>query len=268
MKLQRQPVMAHPPSILIKKNFLPFSSHNKNEFLSAEESDLTLKSFLEQIWEFNGKSEKSKQKGVKLDFKSTDVFQSSLAILHDMFNTNYEIWLNADIYAGPLNNTSTTPVNPTIFLQESKKFPNAVLSTGWTTLWGTDYRNGSYTLEQVTEMINGIKSNQILNKITFPVRAGIACQSIETLTNLYESLNPTNSITFTIWSSENDYVDVDKLREMIFHFGIDKVYVDVPDALSSQLRLNNARSMKPPSFILVAFVTLFAIIVMSNLIKN
>lgn len=87
-------------------------------------------------------------------------------------------------------------------------------------------------------MINGIKGNKINKAITFPVRAGIAAQSIETLSFLYQSLNTTNSITFTIWSSENDNVNVDKLRKMIFYFGLDKVYVDVPSKLSSQLRLD------------------------------
>jgi hypothetical protein len=87
-------------------------------------------------------------------------------------------------------------------------------------------------------MIDGIKKNQISNAITFPVRAGIAAQSIETLTHLYQSLNSTNLVTFTIWSSENDNVNVEKLRKMIFHFGLDKVYVDVHSKLSSQLRLD------------------------------
>ena len=45
-------------------------------------------------------------------------------------------------------------------------------------------------------------------------------------------------VTFTIWSSESDNVNVEKLRKMIFHFGLDKIYVDVPSKLSSQLRLD------------------------------
>lgn len=61
----------------------------------ANESDITLKSFLTQIWEFNGNSTTEKQKGVKLDFKSTDVFQNSLPILNEMWNTKYDVWINA-----------------------------------------------------------------------------------------------------------------------------------------------------------------------------
>lgn len=60
-----------------------------------EESDITLESFLSQIWDFNKNNTREKQKGIKLDFKSTDVFTNSLSILNKMWNTDYEIWLNA-----------------------------------------------------------------------------------------------------------------------------------------------------------------------------
>lgn len=144
-------------------------------------SDLSLQEFLSQIWDFNNRVSKEKQKGVKLDFKSTDVFNSSLEILNSMWNENYEIWLNADIYSGPVNNTSTLPVDPTFFLLEAKKFVNATLSTGWTTRWGSNYTEGSYMRDQIDAMINGIQINEVKNPLTFPVRAGIAANSIEEL---------------------------------------------------------------------------------------
>lgn len=56
---------------------------------------------------------------------------------------------------------------------------------------------------------------------------------------LYTALNDTNNITITIWSSNNDYVNVDMLRKLIFSFGLDKVYIDVPDELSDKLDLSN-----------------------------
>ncbi|KAG5671258.1 hypothetical protein PVAND_001466 [Polypedilum vanderplanki] len=238
------PIMAHPP---------------------ANESDISLKSFLTQIWAFNDARSSAQQKGVKLDFKSTDVFQVSLDILREMWNDNYEIWINADVYSGPLENTATQPVNATIFFQESKKFANATLSSGWTTRWGPDFTVGSYTTEQVTNMINGIKNNQVSNPITFPVRAGIAAQSIESLSFLYESLNSTNYVTFTIWSSQNDSVNVENLRKMIFHFGLDKIYIDVPEDLHNQLRLDdppNGTSSIFKSFGLGLMLVLGAIIMM------
>ena len=52
------------------------------------------------------------------------------------------------------------------------------------------------------------------------------------------SLKDTNKITFTIWSSSGDFVDVEHLRTFIFKMGLDKVFVDVPEELSSQLHLD------------------------------
>ena len=60
-----QPIMAHPPIL---------------------ESDITLKSFLTQIMNFNKENVKEKQKGVKLDFKSTDVYSSSLPMLIELWS--------------------------------------------------------------------------------------------------------------------------------------------------------------------------------------
>jgi hypothetical protein len=215
-----QPVMAHPPALT---------------------SDITLKNFLTQILNFNKEKTQEKQKGVKLDFKSTETYQQSLPILIELWSSmNYPVWINADIYRGPLKNTETTPVDAEIFFQGIKSLPNCTLSTGWTTRWGANYSEGQYTDLQVNEMIDGIKRNQIKKQpITFPVRAGIASQSITQLDNLFNSLKDSNTVTFTIWSSDNDFVDVEKLRKMIFHFGIDKVYVDVPRSLSDKLRLDD-----------------------------
>lgn len=238
-----QPIMAHPPNI---------------------ESDISLRSFLNQIMVFNTGTTKELQKGVKLDFKSTDVFQNSLPMLIELWSTlTYPMWINADIYSGPLNNTETTPVDALVFFSGIKNLTNATLSTGWTTRWGSNFTEGSYTNEQVNDMINGIKTNNVSNPITFPVRAGIAAQSISQLDHLYKSLNESNYITFTIWSSDNDSVNVEKLREMIFHFGIDKVYVDVPDELSNKLQLHVAPggsgNTPKPTFV-IGLMTILAII--------
>ena len=176
------------------------------------------------------------------------------------------VWINADIYRGPLNNTLTMPVDADIFFEGTKSLPNATLSTGWTTRWGSNFTEGVYTAEQVTQMIDGIKKHNIKNPLTFPVRAGIAGQSILTLNHLYDSLKSSNYVTFTIWSSENDYVDVENLRKMIFHFGLDRVYVDVPDNLSQKLRLdlnpNNAFNLKS-NVVMALLLTLAVMIFLS-----
>lgn len=156
---------------------------------------------------------------------------------------NYPVWINADIVAGPLNNVLTTPVDPVRFLAGAKQLPNAVLSIGWTTLWGPAFTVGSYDQTQVMQMVDAIKSNGIAesgHEITFPVRAGIAAQSHDQLHELAAAINETNKVTFTIWSSANDMVNIDLLRKFIFSFGLDRIYVDVPDEVSSRLDLGNA----------------------------
>lgn len=102
-----QPIMAHPPS---------------------QSSDITLESFLNQVLNFNRAKSKDKQKGVKLDFKSTDVYQNSLPLLTELWpKMDYAVWINADIYPGPLNNVLTTPVDAQIFFNGTKNLPNATL---------------------------------------------------------------------------------------------------------------------------------------------
>lgn len=231
------PIMGHPP---------------------ITTSDISLESFLTQILAHNlNQKNEASRKGVKLDFKSTAVFQRSLPMLTDLWSRmNYAVWINADIYPGPLNNTETIPVDAQVFFAGTKRLPNATLSTGWTTRWGANFTDGHYTDEQIDAMINGIKVNAIQNDLTFPVRAGIAGQSLAQLDRLYQSLNGTNPVTFTIWSSANDSVDVEKLRKMIFHFGLDKIYVDVPEQLASQLQLDvpykdGAASFAPLLFAMV-----------------
>lgn len=115
-------------------------------FFFAETSDITLEGFLTQILDFNTKASAVKQKGVKLDFKSTDVFQQSLAMLIRLWDKmSYPVWLNADIYPGPLDNTETTPVDAEVFFNGTKSLPHSVLSTGWTTRWGSNFTDGIYT---------------------------------------------------------------------------------------------------------------------------
>lgn len=78
---------------------------------------------------------------------------------------NYPVWINADIIAGPVNNINTVPVDPVRFFNGVKQLPSAVLSIGWTTLWGSDYTEGSYTSEQVLRMVNAIKVISIFKEL-------------------------------------------------------------------------------------------------------
>lgn len=241
--LTEQPVMGHPP---------------------ANTSDITLEEFLIKIKEFN--SNTANKRGVKLDFKSTSVFVESTKILESLWGSmDYPVWLNADIIRGPVNNIISIPVDANTFLNECKKFPDAVLSIGWTTRWGSDFSEGSYTNNQVDKMIQAIQTNQITHPITFPIRAGIAANSKEELTRLYQSLNTTNSLSFTIWSSNGDFVNVLKLEDLIFHFGLDIVYLDVPNELSDKLNLgrsNGNESMKVSYWINLGLLFLYILFTM------
>lgn len=219
-KLCKIPIMAHPP---------------------ATESNLSLKEFLQRVFLFNSKAENSKVKGIKLDFKSIEALEKSVEIVQQYYSiTKYPTWINADILSGPVENTNTIPVNPERFFKSAKKLGPVVLSIGWTTRWGNDVQEGSYSDDNIEQMINTIITNQIDKQgctITFPIRAGIAANSMKSLTQLYSALESSNLISFTIWSSENDPVDVEKLRNFIFSFGLDKIYIDVPKKLKEQLRL-------------------------------
>ncbi|XP_017086456.1 protein FAM151B isoform X2 [Drosophila eugracilis] len=213
------PVMAHPPAII---------------------SDLTLAEFLKQIMDFN-RGHEGQEKGVKLDFKSIEVFEGSLDILDENIpNMTYPVWINADILSGPVEQNKTVPVDPDRFFAGCMRYKQAVLSIGWTTNWGSDFRDGEYTQEQCDAMVESLDSNNILSTgqgITFPVRAGIAANSAEQLHRLVAAVNETNESTLTIWSSDGDYVDVEKLRKLIFSFGLERIYLDVPEELASQLDL-------------------------------
>lgn len=160
----------------------------------------------------------------------------------------YPVWINADIVPGPLENIATIPVDPDQFFEGASNFPESVLSIGWTTRWGSNFTTGNYTDTQINEMISTIKVNKITHDITFPVRAGIAAQSETGLKKLFAALEPTNNVTLTIWSSAGDFVNIEQLRSLIFSFGLDKVYLDVPEEVSSQLDLGNSANSRAASF--------------------
>lgn len=144
------------------------------------------------------------------------------------------MWINADIIKGPLN-ILTIPVDPNIFLSTGKIFDKSVFSLGWTTT--QPVLGLKYSMDQMNEMIKVIQDNNITQDITFAVRAGTAAQSFDEMKLLKDGVN---NCTLTIWSSEGDNVDVPKLRDLIFEYGIKRVYVDVPKDLLDRLDLGNA----------------------------
>ena len=89
-------------------------------------------------------------------------------------------------------------------------------------------------------MEEALKRNNVTQPVTFPVRAGLAARSADTLTRLKDSVD--NS-TFTIWSSQSDVVDANLLRTLIVDvLGRDRVFVDVPKNLMDKLNLTSTET--------------------------
>ncbi|CAH0746945.1 unnamed protein product [Bemisia tabaci] len=188
LNMSPMPMMGHPPTT---------------------ESDLSLKDFLEIV------STAKTPRGIKLDFKSLEVFNASIPVLEEyIYKVTHSIefvplWLNADIVSGPIN-SKTKPVDADFFLKAcDEKFPNAVISVGWT-----------------TEMS---EKNSV-------VRAGLAAQSRGALVSLIETSVP--GTTLTIWmSNENDPVSIPKLRCLMKTVGLNRTFIDVPDKIRQNLDL-------------------------------
>ena len=79
------------------------------------------------------KSNTTLKKGIKLDFKRTDILEESLQILTAKLDLiNFPLWINADIIDGPgLNLISNKIVNADTFLSLANQYaPMATVSPG------------------------------------------------------------------------------------------------------------------------------------------
>lgn len=102
-----------------------------------------------------------------------------------------------------------------------------------------DKGDKGYTKAHIDAMIKTLTDNKVDAgyPITFPVRAALAAESKDTLRSLYDEVSKTYQVTFTIWSGdkETEKVNNEKLQEFIDTFGLNKVYVDVPEDLMKKL---------------------------------
>ncbi|XP_069989992.1 protein FAM151B isoform X2 [Penaeus vannamei] len=197
------PIMAHPP---------------------YETSNLSLEMWIDEVIKAN---ENGKNKGAKLDFKSLSIVKYSLEILRNRTEKiTFPLWLNADILKGPVG-SSRIPVDADKFLALcTEYFPQATLSVGWTTQYSEEDKPGAYTKEMVEEMVATLEKNNITQPITFPIRAAFVGESLENLEWLLDSIPDS---TITIWSSENDKIEVLDLITLRDNVGEDAVYVDLPE---------------------------------------
>src|SRR5579871_558725 len=93
------------------------------------------------------------------------------------FQIKFPVLLCADLLQGPTNPISA-PVNHKKFLYLTRSLPDSILSLGWTTFLDPNVPSPSYTQLMVEEMINIIKNANVLQAITFSVRACIAKNSV------------------------------------------------------------------------------------------
>lgn len=221
---QKVPIMVHPPH---------------------EESDLALADFMFQV----DRATRSEHhiatiiKVVKLDFKSIEAVEQSMTVLKAALAGDrpgqppYSLWLNADILEGPCSH-SRKPVDPTRFLNLCRvNFPEATLSPGFTTGLPDqpDDPLSQYTWEQVKLMKSTLEQHNCIKTqlITFPMRANLSSNSVDQLIWL---LNQINRSTLTLWGSDSlSRGQLDNLRILMEKAGQDKVYLDLPDDISSQL---------------------------------
>lgn len=203
------PIMAHPPAVL---------------------SDLSLEEFLNKTIEA---TQAGVKKGIKLDFKSTDVASEGLAMVEkyaDQFN--FPVWSNADIAIGPSNAQSPT-VDPDKFLSyNNKSLPEATLSLGFTTSTDIDTHDFKYSWEQVETMVDALRRNGVLDKtsggLTFALRGIFLYNSIEQIMGLLDQTSSPNvKSTVTIWGKDNltDY-QLDGLKEFVATVGRDRCFTD------------------------------------------
>lgn len=119
-----------------------------------------------------------------------------------------------------------------------------VLSIGWTT--NRELSNSVYTEAHTNAMADIIKDNK-LDKlhdlaINFPIRATFALRSRDVLKKFYEHVKKTNPVTYTVWSRNEDKVNATELQQFIHSYGVENVYIDLPDDLRKKLNLDNSAS--------------------------
>lgn len=111
-------------------------------------------------------------------------------------------------------------------------------------------------------MTDVLAENHITQPITYPVRAGLAANDIDTVKALLK--NASSNATLTIWSSKGDHVNVAQLNELIKNVGIGKIYVDVPDELKKKLNLSAASALQ--SVVMMTVGTTLAVLALARML--
>jgi hypothetical protein len=117
-----------------------------------------------------------------------------------------------------------------------------MLSLGWTTNFGCGIR-GKYDGKQVQEMIEFLDNYNLQVPPTFPVRAGLAAESLEELLLLQATVTGS---TLTLWASASDPVNMTNLDTFIDTIKKNNLYIDLPFNLTSGPK-DNCEENEPPA---------------------
>ncbi|CAN8027753.1 unnamed protein product [Ixodes persulcatus] len=196
------PVMAHPPVL---------------------SSDLTLDEWLHELLLCG-------TKGVKLDFKSTEVVEPACRILArfvDKFRG--PVILNADVLPGP-DCSVVPPVDAWTFLTLCRtRFPRAIISLGWTTDDASCIKMG-YTREMVESMGALVREYNLGQPVTFPVWLPLARRSLGDLQRLLAQV-PRSSLTVFARPGPPRAAALPDLAALRSAFSPSLVYYDLPHDL-------------------------------------
>lgn len=164
------------------------------------------------------------------------------------------------------------------FVSQVIRLKNVVLGIRWTTYKRDEWNNGEYKKKHTDEMFDMLTKAGVDKiegqTINFFIRAHYANRSREHLMDLYEKLNKTNTVTFTLYSDEQYWfkggltpLDKDAFSDVIKFLGPENVYLQVSDDVRANLSLHslsNPRAMinSVPSFVQLNFIWLFSFISM------
>lgn len=186
-------------------------------------SDMTLEEWLYTAVCHNNK-------GIKLDFKCTEVVEPACRILDKIaVKFNGPIILNADILPGP-GNPSNLPIDLWTFLILCRaRFPNSILSIGWTAEVISDSSQKlGYTEEMIDRMIGLVKEYRLTQPVMFPVCASHLKYSVPEIESLLFQV-PNGSLT--VWTAKGHPINIDDLLAIRKAFHISYVFYDLPNEL-------------------------------------
>lgn len=140
------------------------------------------------------------------------------------------------------------------FVNEVIRLPNVVLGIRWTTRKCLEADTGEYKKANTDNMFDMLQAAGVdrMNgqAINFFIRAHYANRSRENLMDLYQKLNQTNPVTFTIYSDDLYFfkkkctddkpitpLNITAVRDAIMFFGAENVYLQVSDEVRSELHL-------------------------------